>query len=85
MIFNIINCLMKFEEVSWYSERLGRDMRIKIYGHYGSCFIAFPCQNKQSDDFSNHGMIIVVGFYDTDTCYFNSYIYYDNTIVVFIS
>ena len=48
---------MKFEEVSWYSERLGRDMRIKIYGHYGPCFIAFPCQGKQSDDFANHGMI----------------------------
>lgn len=51
---------MKYEEVCWYSERLGRDMRIKIYGHYGPAFIAFPCQDKQSDDFYNHGMIDVL-------------------------
>lgn len=48
---------MKYEEVHWYSERLQREMRIKIYGHYGPAFIAFPCQNKQSDDFYNNGMI----------------------------
>ena len=48
---------MKYEEVSWYSDRLKRTMRIKIYGHYGPAFIAFPCQDKQSDDFDNHGMI----------------------------
>lgn len=48
---------MKYEEVSWYSERLNREMHIKIYGHYGPAFIAFPCQNKQSDDFFNNGMI----------------------------
>ena len=51
---------MKYEEVCWYSERLGRDMRIKIYGHYGPAFIAFPCQDKQSDDFYNNGMIDVL-------------------------
>ena len=48
---------MKYEEVCWYSDRLHREMRIKIYGHYGPAFIAFPCQNKQSDDFYNNGMI----------------------------
>ena len=54
---------MKYEEVSWYSERLGREMRIKIYGHYGPAFIAFPCQDKQSDDFSNNGMINALSYY----------------------
>lgn len=48
---------MKYEEVSWYSPRLERMMRIKIYGHYGPAIIVFPCQNKQSDDFYNNGMI----------------------------
>ena len=48
---------MKYEEVSWYSPRLEREMRIKVYGHYGPAFIAFPCQDKQSDDFYNNGMI----------------------------
>ena len=48
---------MQYEEVSWYSERLHREMHIKIYGHYGYPVIAFPCQDKQSDDFANNGMI----------------------------
>ena len=48
---------MKYEEVCWYSPRLERDMHIKIYGHYGEPIIVFPCQDKQSDDFSNNGMI----------------------------
>jgi esterase/lipase superfamily enzyme len=51
---------MKFEEVSWYSERLNRYMRVKVYGHYGPAFIVFPCQGKQSDDFANNGMIDVL-------------------------
>ena len=48
---------MKYEEVCWYSERMHRDMRIKVYGHFGPAFIVFPCQDKQSDDFYNNGMI----------------------------
>lgn len=51
---------MKYEEVSWYSNRVEREMRIKIYGHYGMPVIAFPCQDKQSDDFYNNGMIDVL-------------------------
>ena len=48
---------MQYEEVTWYSERVHRDMTIRIYGHYGPAIIAFPCQDKQSDDFANNGMI----------------------------
>ena len=48
---------MKYEEVSWYSERLHREMHIKVYG---LAVIAFPCLSKQSDDFYNHGMIDVL-------------------------
>lgn len=48
---------MQYEEVSWYSERVNRWMRIKIYGHYGVPVICYPCQGKQSDDFYNNGMI----------------------------
>ena len=54
---------MKYEEVSWYSDRLNREMRVKIYGHYGPAFIAFPCQDKQSDDFHNNGMIDALSSY----------------------
>ena len=48
---------MQYEETVWYSERLHRDMRIRIYGHYGPAVIAFPCQDKLSDDFYHNGMI----------------------------
>ncbi|MBE6136406.1 MAG: esterase [Erysipelotrichaceae bacterium] len=48
---------MQYEEVSWYSERVNRWMRIKVYGHYGVPVICYPCQGKQSDDFYNNGMI----------------------------
>ena len=51
---------MQYEEVYWYSDRLNREMRIKVYGHYGPSIIAFPCQDKQSDDFYNNGMIDVL-------------------------
>lgn len=30
---------MKYKEVSWYSDRLNREMRVKIYVHYGTAFI----------------------------------------------
>ena len=48
---------MQYEEFGWYSHRLNRWMNIKIYGHYGEAVIAFPCQDKDSSDFSNYGMI----------------------------
>jgi len=54
---------MKFEEATWYSERLGRDMNIKVYGHYGHPFIGFPCQDGQSDDLEHNGMIDVLAPY----------------------
>ncbi len=54
---------MRYEEVCWYSSRLNKDMNIKIYGHYGIPIIAFPCQDKHSDDFSNNGMIDTLSRY----------------------
>ena len=48
---------MQYEEVCWSSSRVNRDMRIKVYGHYGVPVICYPCQDKQSDDFYNNGMI----------------------------
>ncbi len=54
---------MKYEEVSWYSDRINREIGVKIYGHYGHAFIAFPCQDKQSDDFHNNGMIDALSSY----------------------
>ena len=53
----IVFLIMKCEESVWYSDRINRRMRVKVYGHYGPAFIAFPCQEKQKEDFSNSEMI----------------------------
>lgn len=54
---------MQYEEVSWFSSRVNRDMRVKVYGHYGVPIVCFPCQDKQSDDFANNGMIDTLSDY----------------------
>ena len=48
---------MQYEEARWYSSRVNRDMTVRVYGHYGPAVIAFPCQDKKSDDFYLNGMI----------------------------
>lgn len=44
-------------DLDQWSSCLNRNMHIKVYGHYGTPIIIFPCQYKMSDDFSNYGMI----------------------------
>ena len=34
---------MNIEEHRWWSDRLNRDMALKVYGHWGKPFIVFPC------------------------------------------
>ena len=48
---------MQYEEATWYSDRVNRNMTVRVYGHYGEAVIAFPCQDKGSDDFYLNGMI----------------------------
>lgn len=48
---------MQIEEISWFSPHVNREMRIRIYGHYGVPIICFPCQEKDCYDFENNGMI----------------------------
>ena len=48
---------MHYEEAHWYSSRVNRDITVRVYGHYGPAVIAFPCQDKKSDDFYLNGMI----------------------------
>ena len=46
---------MRYEK--WYSERLGRDMEVKVYGHAGRPFLFIPCQDGRFFDFENFKMI----------------------------
>jgi len=48
---------MNIEYHKWYSERLNRDMELKVYGYSGKPFIIFPCQNGRFYESEGFGMI----------------------------
>ena len=48
---------MRVEERTWYSDSLGQDMALKVYGHDGRPVVAFPSQDGRYWDFESWGMI----------------------------
>lgn len=48
---------MHIKELGWYSERLHRDMPLKIYGHAGKPCLVIPSQNGKHNDFEGFGMV----------------------------
>jgi esterase/lipase superfamily enzyme len=49
---------MKIEYQHWHSSHLGRDMELKVYGHWGVPFLVFPCSMGRFYDYENMGMIL---------------------------
>jgi len=47
---------MHTEYFKSYSQRLGRDMEMKVYGHSGRPFLFIPCQDGRFFDFENFNM-----------------------------
>ena len=47
---------MEINYFRFYSETLGRDMPIKVYGHAGKPVLFIPCQDGHCYDFENFGM-----------------------------
>jgi esterase/lipase superfamily enzyme len=45
------------EHHRWYSHRLGREMDILVYGHYGSPIVAFPTSGGDHREYEGQGMI----------------------------
>lgn len=43
----------------WYSERLGQDMELKLYGHAGKPILVFPTQEGRFFEYEDFGMIEV--------------------------
>src|SRR5699024_11481431 len=41
----------------WYSERIGRDMGVVVYGHYGPPMIAFPTTGGDEWEYERQGVI----------------------------
>jgi esterase/lipase superfamily enzyme len=48
---------MLVEHRRWYTHRLGRDMDILVYGHYGSPIVAFPTSGGDHHEYERQGMI----------------------------
>jgi esterase/lipase superfamily enzyme len=51
---------MKREYHKWYSERLGRDMELLVFGHDGLPAIVFPTSQGRFFEFEDRGMIDAV-------------------------
>jgi len=48
---------MQFEGVCWYSDRLEKDMNVRVYGTGGTPILAFPTQDAMCDNFESFGMV----------------------------
>jgi esterase/lipase superfamily enzyme len=48
---------MNIEYHSWWSPRLGQEMELKVYGHYGKPVLVFPAQGGRFYDFEDFGMV----------------------------
>jgi esterase/lipase superfamily enzyme len=49
---------MKHEYHRWYTGRLGREMGINVYGHYGYPIIAFPTSSGDENEYEGLGKMI---------------------------
>ena len=52
---------MKREYHRWYSSRIGWDMGVVVYGHYGQPLIGFPTSAGDEWELENQGMIGALG------------------------
>ena len=48
---------MHIEEHRWRSPNLGREMSLRVYGHWGQPFVVFPCSRGRYFDYEGMGMI----------------------------
>ena len=48
---------MKIERHAWHSPRLGREMGIIVYGHYGHPVVVFPTSGGDEREYEGQGMI----------------------------
>lgn len=54
---------MHTEIHKWFSPNLGKEMELKVYGHYGQAFISFPCSKGRYFDFEGQGMIAKISHF----------------------
>ncbi len=54
---------MQIEEHCWYSPHLGREMALKVYGHWGRPLLVFPCSRGRYFDYEGMGMVDAIAGY----------------------
>lgn len=52
---------MHHEHHRWTSERLGREMGIAVYGHYGVPILVFPTSGGDEHEYASRGMLAYLG------------------------
>lgn len=57
---------MHIEDHHWHSPNLDRVMTLKIYGHWGTPMIVFPCSRGRYHDYEGFGMVdAIAGFIES--------------------
>jgi esterase/lipase superfamily enzyme len=52
---------MRVEHHRWHSARIGRDMGIRVYGHWGSPILVFPTSGGDEWEYEGQGMLDALG------------------------
>jgi esterase/lipase superfamily enzyme len=52
---------MRREHHRWHTHRLGREMDVLVYGHYGQPLLAFPTSGGDHREYEGQGMIDALG------------------------
>jgi len=52
---------MNVEQHRWFSQNLGRDMEVRVYGRGGRPLVVFPSQDGRVGDFEGFGMVDACG------------------------
>jgi esterase/lipase superfamily enzyme len=52
---------MNKEHHRWFTQRLGREMGINVYGHYGLPLLVFPTSGGDENEYEGQGMVAALG------------------------
>jgi esterase/lipase superfamily enzyme len=48
---------LHYEHHRWHSDRLGREMGVAVYGHYGAPILVYPTSGGGEDEYAGMGMV----------------------------
>ena len=60
---------MNIEEHHWHSPHLGREMALKVYGHWGRPILVFPCSRGRYFDYEGMVKLFCVDSVDEESWY----------------